>query len=152
MTSKPVKRPKNPLRYAVWLLERKQRSEADMRLALARKSIEGEEAETIIAQLRDWGYLDDQRYKHHLIDSRQRQNVKGRTYVRQELMRSGIDDIDDLEELYSDEAEQAVIARLLQRWMQSSKPLTREQCLRRLASRGFTSRNVFAVLGEMEEE
>lgn len=146
----PVKKPKDPLRYSVWLLERKARSEGELRQALARKGVTAAEIEEIVVRLYDWGYLDDQRYKEQLIRSRQRHNVKGRQYVRQELYRAGITDLDDLDDLYDDEMERAAIEKLLSQWAKSSKPPTREQSLRRLASRGFAAHNVFTVLSEEE--
>lgn len=83
-----------------------------------------------------------------MIERRKRNNVKGRAFVRRELEQSGICDLDDLDDLYTDEEEQQIISELLEKWGRSA-PLNQDnrgKYFMRLANRGFSRSNIFAAI------
>lgn len=138
----------NPVKYSLWLLGYKGRSVKDMTMALKKRGFEESVITDTIDTLLDWGYLNDSQFKEELIERRKRNNVKGRAFVRRELEQSGICDLDDLDDLYSDEEEQQIISELLEKWGRSA-PLNQDnrgKYFMRLANRGFSRSNIFAAI------
>lgn len=116
--------------------------------ALKKKGYDDEIATSTISSLEAWGYLDDSNYKENLINKRKRNNPKGRSFVRQELFNNGVENLDDLDELYSDAEEREIIDKLLNQWERKA-PLCREnkdKYFMRLARRGFAKNNILAVM------
>lgn len=138
----------NPIKYSLWLLGYKGRSVKEMAEALEKRGFEEAVVEDTVNTLLEWGYLDDAKWKESLIDRRKRNNVKGRRFLRHELMQAGISDLNDLEELYTDEEEQEVILTLLEKWGRIA-PLCQEnkdKYFMRLVNRGFSQSNIFAAM------
>ncbi|MEG2658876.1 MAG: RecX family transcriptional regulator, partial [Clostridiales bacterium] len=104
MKNKSDKLP-NPVNYSLWLLNYGNKSVKQMFEALIKRGFTEETANETVESLIEWGYLDDAKYKEQLIDKRKRNNVKGRSFVYRELNNAGIDDLEDLDDLYDDEEE-----------------------------------------------
>ncbi|MEG1496219.1 MAG: RecX family transcriptional regulator [Clostridiales bacterium] len=144
MKNKSDKLP-NPVNYSLWLLNYGNKSVKQMFEALLKRGFTEETANETVESLIEWGYLDDAKYKEQLIDKRKRNNVKGRSFVYRELNNAGIDDLEDLDDLYDDEEEKERIDKLLDQWERKA-PLSREnqdKYFMRLARRGFAKGNIF---------
>ena len=141
------KKPKDVMKYSLWLLQYRPRSVAELREALRKKQFTAEEIDPTLEKLLDWGYLDDAKYTEYLIHSRKTQNVKGRAFVARELQQRGVDS-DELDSLYSDEEECELIANLIAKWQRQGVAFRRDKYFRRLASRGFAIGNIFACLDD----
>ena len=136
----------NPVNYSLWLLNYKPRSVKEMTLALKKRGFDEAVAGETVQSLLDWGYLDDESFKNYLVAKRKRNNPKGRSLVERELMEAGIDGGEDLTELYSDEEEQELIAKLLGQWTKGGtlSAENRDRFYQRLYRRGFQPRNIMA--------
>lgn len=138
----------NPVNYSLWLLNYGSKSRTKMEEALKKRGFSDEITGETIESLLHWGYLDDERYKEYMVHKRKGNNPKGRSFVRQELCRDGIKNLEDLEELYTDDEERELISRLLDQW-ERSHPLSREnkdKYFMRLARRGFSKGNILQVM------
>lgn len=138
----------NPVKYSLWLLNYGPKSRKKMYEALKKKGYDDEIATNTINSLESWGYLNDANYKENLVSKRKRNNPKGRSFVRQELFNNGVENLDDLDELYSDADEREIIDKLLNQW-EKKAPLCREnqdKYFMRLARRGFAKNNILAVM------
>ncbi len=138
----------NPIKYSLWLLGYKGRSVKDMTAALEKRGFDEAVVADTVATLLDWGYLNDARLKEDLIDRRKRNNVKGRSFLRRELEQAGIYDLDDLDQLYTDEEEQEAILTLLEKWGRTTLLCedNRGKYFMRLANRGFSKGNIFTAM------
>lgn len=138
----------NPVNYSLWLLNYGSKSIKKMKEALKKRGFSDETVTETIESLLDWGYLDDERHKESVVHKRKRNNPKGRSFVRQELYHDGINNLDNLEDLYTDEEEQEAISRLLGQW-EKAHPLSSEnkdKYFMRLARRGFSKGNILQVM------
>ena len=143
----------DPVNYSLWLLNYKPRSVKEMTLALKKRGFSDEVADETAASLIRWGYIDDERYKNYVIEKRKRSNPKGRDFVRRELKEAGIECGPELEDLYTDEEEQALIGKLLARWSRSGQTLgeNRDRFYGRLYRRGFAPGNITAAMEDFPE-
>src|SRR5258705_5381064 len=76
---------------AVKLLAAKPRSIAELRERLAERCSSESVIETVIARLREYGYLDDERYALGYASSKVRQAPIGRRRLEQSLARKKVD-------------------------------------------------------------
>lgn len=151
---KKAKKLPNPVNYSLWLLNYKEKSVKEMYCALIKRGFDEDTANETVSSLLNWGYLNDERYKENLIARRKRNNPKGRKAVAYELSKAGIADIDDLEDIYTDEDEEKCICSLLESWERQA-PLTAETRNRyygRLMRRGFSQRNILHCLEKRRNE
>ena len=146
----------NPVNYSLWRLNYGSKSEKKMLDALIKRGFSEEIAVETVASLKNWGYIDDERHKEYIIHKRKSNNPKGRSFVYRELRDDGIENLDDLSELYTDEEEQEIIKKLLAQWekKESLSPENKDKYFLRLARRGFAKSNILLVierrLGEIE--
>ena len=143
MSKKDGKLP-NPVNYSLWLLNYRPRSVKEMTLALKKRGFSSEVIDETVASLIRWGYIDDEQYKNYVISKRKHNNPKGRNFIRQELREAGIDCEYELEDLFTDEEEQELIAKLLNQWCRGGKTIqeNKDRFYRRLYTRGFSARNI----------
>ena len=143
MSRKDGKLP-NPVNYSLWLLNYRPRSVKEMTLALKKRGFTDEVIEETVASLLRWGYIDDDHFKSYVVGKRKRNNPKGRNFVRQELREAGIDCEYELEELYTDDEEKELIAKLLEQWCRNGKVIreNKDRFFRRLYTRGFSAGNI----------
>lgn len=143
----------NPINYSLWLLNYKPRSIKEMTLALKKRGFSSDVVDETIDSLLRWKYLDDDAYKHYLIEKRKKNNPKGRVYVSRELADAGVACGFEMEDLYTDEEEQECIRKLLLQWQRSGEDFAenRNRYFQRLYRRGFTVANIRSELGKYEE-
>lgn len=121
------------------LLEKMDRSEADLRIRLKRSGYEEDVVEDAILYARKFGYIDDERYANHYIQSRS--GTKSRRQIEAELKQKGVHHLP--EDAFQDpEAEREAVKRLIWRKTSDVDTLEQEQKQKLAASlyrKGFPS-------------
>ncbi|CAN5139296.1 hypothetical protein BH11PAT4_BH11PAT4_2140 [soil metagenome] len=77
--------------YALRLLKSRLRSAWELRQALSRRDVAPDEIETVLAELREVGLVDDLRFAKAWIATRDRLSPRGVFVLQQELQLKGID-------------------------------------------------------------
>jgi regulatory protein len=122
-TGKPS--PRDPFSTAVGLLARRSYSVAELRRALERKLGASAEIDSVLARLRQLGYLDDRKFASQLASSLAKGRAFGRQRVKHELKAKLVDYryIDEaLDQAYAEVNEQQLLERALERKLRSIRP------------------------------
>lgn len=140
---------KTPLEYALNLLKIRDRSEGEVRQKMKLKGFFADEAEAVIAKLKETKLLDDARFVSSYV--RSQQNM-GRGLIRikfrlqclkidDELIKSGLSEVSP-----EDETERA--EELAKRWIKknSSKENAKEKLIRFMMARGFDYGTIKQIL------
>lgn len=143
-------------RKAMKLLERMDRTEKGLRERLVQAGFSPEAAEDAVIYVKDFGYINDDRYARNYITYRI--HDKSRQRIFQELMRKGIDRAtaeaawEAAAELELPDERQLLMRTVEKRYAPGAELDERE--MRRLygylARRGFQSAEISAVLEELE--
>lgn len=140
---------KRAVKRAMHLLERQGRTEYQLREKLLQSDYPAEAIEEAVSYVKQYHYVDDERYARGFIQSHQEKRSRRR--IRQDLMRRGISgDLIDLcmEEEY-DVSERAHIKELLEKKGFSPDTADRQQygrMYRFLLGRGFSGSDILAVM------
>ena len=119
---------------AIKLLAAKPRSVAELRERLLRgKSVRANESvvETVIARLREYGYLDDERFAFSYASSKVKQRPIGRRRLQRDLKLKQVEnDVADevLEQVYAETPEEQLIDRAIEKRIRlRGRPRTRAE-------------------------
>jgi regulatory protein len=116
---------------AVKLLAAKPRSIAELRERLAERCSSKAVVETVIARLREYGYLDDERYALGYASSKVRQQPIGRRRLEQSLAKRKVDrSVADeaLNQVFAETPEEDILDRALEKRVRlRGRPKTREE-------------------------
>lgn len=147
--------PPELLDYAVKSLGAKMKSERDLRRRLSDRA-EQADVETVIARLKELGYLSDARFAADFARLRQENEKLGKRRVQQGLMQKGIASSlvnEAVTKQYEEIDEVALARQYIERKRLKQPSGDREQkqketakIMRRLVAAGFSSRAVWAVL------
>ena len=85
-----MKTPRSAMSCALTLLERRDYSVWELIRKLEGKGYPREEIDEAVTRLREWNYLDDERYLRRKIE-KYREEKKSRTYTRQRLSLAGLE-------------------------------------------------------------
>jgi len=149
--------------YAVKSLGRRMRSESELRrLMLAKVERPGSEGDTgmtkinsVIARLKEYGYLDDTAFAENYTQLRQQNEKFGARRVIQELNRKGIAKqtiTDTIETKYAEVSEESLAREHLER-KRIRKPENEKETarvMRRLISAGFSPGVIYKILRQWE--
>ena len=132
--------------FAYNLLSRRDRSEAEIRNALAKEGIENKEViDYIVGALRRQGYVNDRRLASGFVDYRKKCRPAGPGLIRRKLRDAGIDDEiieSEIARNFTDGDEKDMALALAKTRFSGMKGLSRESKVRRingfLARRGFS--------------
>lgn len=130
-------------RAALYMLDFKARTQAELRRGLARKGYAAEAVDGCIERLRRQGYINDAVFAQRFAEQRVTGQKKGSRLIRQELMQRGIDkrEIDEAISGLDEEAEAgAALALARKRWPQVKGASHRERQMKlmnMLLRRGF---------------
>jgi regulatory protein len=72
-------------------LGRRERTEAELRRALAAKGVEPEDADAVVAELKAGGYVDDQAYARRFAEDRRHLDGWGSERIERRLRALGVD-------------------------------------------------------------
>ena len=116
---------------AVKLLAAKPRSIAELRERLSEKCSNKAVVETVIARLREYGYLDDERYALGYAASKVRQQPIGRRRLEQSLALKKVDRAiadEALDQVFAEIPEEELLDRALQKRLRlRGRPKTRAE-------------------------
>ena len=116
---------------AAKLLAAKSRSVAELRERLAERCPSKEVVETVIARLREYGYLDDERYALTYASSKVRQQPVGRRRLEQNLLMKKVDrKVADevLDQVFAETPEAELIDRAIEKRVRlRGRPKTRAE-------------------------
>ena len=160
-----AKKPSEPLdenalhEYAVKSLGRRMRSESELRRLMHAK-VEREETgaakiNSVIARLKEYGYLDDTAFAENYTQLRQQNEKFGARRVTQELNRKGIAKqtvTDTVESKYAEVSEEALDREHLER-KRIHKPENEKETarvMRRLITAGFSPGVIYKILRQWE--
>lgn len=141
---------------AMRLLERMDRSEADLRQKLSDAGFTPEEVEAALGYVKSYGYIDDGRFAQNYI--RIHFSSKSRTKILGELAAKGVDRETALEAWdavceYEDHDEEALIRQAVRKRCPEGIPQDRREKQKLyafLARRGFSFGDIERVLGQMD--
>jgi regulatory protein len=139
-------------RWAVRALSRRMRSISEVRIGLAKKFHPEEIISSVIDELVDKGFLDDDQFAHQWVTGRASSRYYGRLRISYELKRKGIPErtaIKALDLHLSPEKEAEIALRAMNKRMQTLRnPGIRGKAAlyRHLEARGFTPQAIWAAL------
>jgi regulatory protein len=141
--------------YAIGALARTMRTEADMRRLMKTRVEPGERGDavidTVVAQLKEKRYLDDQSYAETYARLRQQNEKLGQRRVRQTLSQRGVPAqivSQAVEARYADTDEEALARQHLER-KRIRKPGNEKETarvMRRLVAAGFSTSVIYKIL------
>ena len=145
--------------YAVKSLGRRMRSESELRRLMHAK-VEREETgaakiNSVIARLKEYGYLDDTAFAENYTQLRQQNEKFGARRVTQELNRKGIAKqtiTDTIESKYAEVSEESLAREHLER-KRIRKPENEKETarvMRRLITAGFSPGVIYKILRQWE--
>lgn len=137
-----------------------ERTEVEVRRRLSREGLPLEEIETLLAQLKERGYLDDKRYARLYIESKQRTKSWGYWRLKSELIRKGIDEsivLEALEDVIEEEDTTSILKGLLERKLNTLPQdlpwrKKRERLVNYAAYRGHSYDDINELLDELLQE
>jgi regulatory protein len=116
---------------AAKLLAAKSRSVAELRERLAERCPSEDVVETVIARLREYGYLDDERYALTYASSKVRQQPVGRRRLEQNLVMKKVDRKvagEVLDQVFAETPEEELIDRAIEKRVRlRGQPKTRAE-------------------------
>ena len=161
---KPQK-PREPLNadglfgYAVKALGRQMRSEADLRRLMEKRAEPGtsgqQTVESVVARLREYGYLNDAAFAETYARLRQENEKHGERRVRQDLQQKGLASAlitETLEARYGQTDEEALAREHLVR-KRLRKPENQKETarvMRRLVAAGFSTGVIYKILRQWD--
>jgi len=144
-------------RSALWMLEFKARTTAEITRALKRKGYPADVAKACMERLRSRGMLDDAAYAKRYAEQKASGQRKGRMLIRQELMQRGVgrQEIDRaIDGLDGDAEQEAALALARKKWP-STKGNDRERQMKlmgMLLRRGYPSGVARTAVRQASEE
>jgi len=145
--------------YAVKALGRQMRSEAELRRLMQERVEVGARGEaaihTVVARLKEYGYLDDKSFAETYARLRQQNERLGERRVRQDLKQKGVHDAviaETLETRYGQTDEEALAREHLAR-KRLGKPANEKETarvMRRLVAAGFSTGTIYKILRQWD--
>lgn len=150
---KPIPGEKALYEIAVRALARRARSTGEMRQLLERRKAAKTDIETVIARLREHGYLDDARYARSFVSSRLENDRQGRRRVERDLAARRVHPElvqKTVRAAYEEVNERELLRDYLRRKVRLSKPPEKPSAVaslyRRLLRAGFSSATIVKEL------
>ena len=135
------------------------RSEADLRRLMQKRVEPGERGEeiisTVVARLKEHGYLNDQSFAETYARLRQENEKLGARRVKQDLKQKGVNDTliaETLNARYAQTNEEALAREYLDR-KRIKKPETPKETarvMRRLVTAGFSTTTIYKILRQWD--
>ncbi len=139
---------------AIGLLARRERSRAELRLALKRKSFEPALIESVLEDIEKNGLQSDARFASAWVETRRRLSPRGKAAIAFELKQKGIDESAAQSALkrYNSDDERAALRELIESRLarivreKEDKQKTKQRLLGFLTRRGFSYDDIRAVI------
>ena len=150
---KPIPDEKALYEIAVRALARRARSTGELRRLLERRKAERKDIDTVLARLREHGYLDDARYARSFVSSRIESDRQGRRRVERDLAARRIHPEliqKTIRAAYEEVDERELLRDYLRRKVRLTKPPQKASAVaslhRRLLRAGFSSATIVKEL------
>ena len=157
--SNPILRTEILYEYAVKSLARIARSCDEIGALLRKRKASASEIETILARLRDYGYLDDARFARTFVAYRLENDLHGPRRIQQDLRLKKVDSeiaSQAVDAAFDQLDEAKLLRRHLARKVRLSKPLSKPSQAASLFSRllraGFSSATIVQELKKIPQE
>lgn len=145
-----MRKPLTPLKYALWLLERRDYSIREIRTKFARKEFPEVEAEAAIKKLIDLKFLDDDRFTVRFIENQQARGNVGNRMIYMKLIKKGIDK--EIIKKYLNTADPESLRETAVKWLNkhSKRETTniKSKLFSYLAGRGFEYGEIIGALDD----
>ncbi|MCX8069682.1 MAG: RecX family transcriptional regulator [Thermodesulfovibrionales bacterium] len=141
---------KTALQYTYRLLSLKDRGSEELRQKLIQKGYNVDIANTVIAKLKDYGYIDDNKFAYKLLRYAINDKFYGKNLIKHFLISKGIDKsiVENIE--LSDKDFEDSAMRYITKKQKTLKSLTREEQIKRiirsLQSKGHDYETIKKVL------
>ena len=144
---------KRAILRAMHILERTDKTEAQLRKKLEESEYPKEAVESAIAYVTSYGYLDDRRYAKHYIEWKKQ--GKGKARLKMELAQKGIsrEIIEEVLESTDFGETREMIRQIILKKRKTNIPMNEKEKQRLsgfLMSKGFSSSDILAVMREEE--
>ena len=135
------------------------RSEADLRRLMQKRVEPGERGEeiisTVVARLKEHGYLNDQSFAETYARLRQENEKLGQRRVKQDLKQKGVNDTliaETLNARYAQTNEEALAREHLdrRRIKKPENPKETARVMRRLVTAGFSTTTIYKILRQWD--
>lgn len=138
---------------AMHILERTDKTEAQLRRKLEESEYPKEAVESAIAYVTSYGYLDDRRYAEHYIE--RKKQGKGKARLKMELVQKGIsrEIIEEVLESTDFGETREMIRQIILKKRKTDIPMNEKEKQRLygfLMRKGFSSSDILAVMREEE--
>ena len=138
---------------AMHILERTDKTEAQLRRKLEESEYPKEAVESAIAYVTSYGYLDDRRYAEHYIEWKKQ--GKGKARLKMELVQKGIsrENIEEVLESTDFGETREMIRQIILKKRKTDIPMNEKEKQRIygfLMRKGFSSSDILAVMREEE--
>ena len=146
---------KDPLTYALYLLELRDRSRGEIEEKMRRKKFVADEIKKTIEFLEEKNFIDDKKFAQRFIKEKQELQHWGSYRIRIELRKKYIaaDIIDELMSNQSDDSEIASAREAADLWRRKNPKCPKEKIYSRLGGflsrRGFSYDVVKEIVGEI---
>lgn len=142
----------------MWHLGQSSKTRKQLQDKLIAKEIPSDIIEETLDRLVELKYVDDENYAGIFVQNKQSFNKMGKSAIRQELRKKGIDQetIDNALEEISEEDERSRAKELVQKKLPSTRKLDRQKRVNRLVGmlsrKGYSPGIVFSIINECLEE
>ena len=135
------------------------RSESDLRRLMQKRVEPGERGEeiisTVVARLKEYGYLNDQSFAETYARLRQENEKLGQRRVKQDLKQKGVNDTliaETLNARYAQTNEEALAREHLdrKRIKKPENPKETARVMRRLVTAGFSTTTIYKILRQWD--
>jgi len=144
---------KNPLTLALKRLSVRAYSQKELEGYLDKFDFSREQIKDVLAQLRSWGYLDDQKYAVSLINHYTNYKQYGYFYILNKLQEKGISEeiITSLLNDYDEQEELERACHLAEKYIankanQKSAEQLKSMLARHLSRKGFLTANIMTIV------
>lgn len=141
---------------AVYYLSRSDHSKAEMQKYLERREYFPEIIDEVMSKIQDYGYINDQRYANHLVESGAKVKGKSKRAIKYQMKEKGLDEntIEDALQGFNDEDEKINAMKVAKKYY--AKNLEKNEFKRKasaaLARRGYAWDVVKEVIDELSRD
>ena len=139
--TKSVKKPSKPLEYALKLLSQRSYSEKKLTEKLISREVDPAEIATVIAKLKEYGYVNDVKYAKDYVESAQNIKLSGPRKIYWQLIKKGISKEtakDAIDQTYNNDNEPERIGEIIKKYARNiPREKLYERLMRRLIARGY---------------
>ena len=147
---------RTPLEYALFLIKIRDRSEFEIRNKMKQRDFSSEDIEKTVKYLIDNKYLNDQKFAERFTENYSKYHLKGKIFIKQKLIRLGIDSEIINYALNQVEDDNSGIKERGQKWLSRKAKIddddVKQKLMRHLISQGYSYEEIKGVVDELIDE